>query len=187
MRKALQSVQFTTNPRSDAKIVKKVIDALQDKYTFTPISESDIVDEDVVIIDEPRISVASTTRAREETETADDDVARDLQDLQRLRDEARLEAEQEAAPARVLSPLGQTASPSTYERVFNQSDDFDFKDLPDPAILEDLSEEEIAAFMGSQGDPAILKRAEELKRLAPKRLSGSYKQRGKNTSITRRS
>ena len=188
LRKALQSVQFTTNPRSDAKIIKKVIDALQDKYTFIPISESDIVEDDVVIVDEPTISVASTSRAREEAETMDKDVARDLQDLQRLREEARLEAEQEVAPARALSPLGQTASPSSYERAFNSSGDFDFKDLPDSSLIEDLSEEEIAAFMGSQGDPALLRRAEELKRLAPKHLDAtSVKQRGKNSSITRRS
>lgn len=188
LRKTLQSVQFTTNPRSDAKIIKKVIDALQDKYTFIPVSESDMVEDDVIIVDEPEIAEDTTTRPREKTELTGADKASFEENLEITRREAQLEAELELQPTRSLSSTGHSTSPSTYEKVFNQSGDFDFKDLPDPAVLEGLTEEEIAAFMGSQGDPALVKRAEELKRLAPKHLdTAGPKQRGKNTSITRRS
>ena len=199
LRKALSSVQFTTKPSSDAKIVKKVIDVLQEKFALIPLDHSDIVDDDVVVIDDlpeaPEIqrppTQVSTARTREETTSGTIEAISAAAELEQLRREASSEVRQEIVPARPMGPQGppgHTVSPSTYERVFNQSETADFTDMPDLADLEDLTQGEIDAFMRSQGfDASTVARIEELRRLAPKRLDATpQKQLGQNASIIRR-
>lgn len=174
----LKSAKFTNKSEVDAKIRKRVISELTKHFKFTRVTDEP--EEDVVVVDDsvPTAPVVEKPQPTPVRQPEPQGPSRNLQDAAALRRQARVEA---------LGEGGSLPGAALYAQAFDQDNAPVDMDAPYTDDNNDLDPEERAAYLQAMGaDPDIAAKVEQLKRSMPKRLGGP-KQRGKHTSIQRRS
>lgn len=197
LEEVLASKKFTNKSDLDVKIREKVVAALLENFQFIPLNK--VETDDVVVVDDnenkenkEEVKVSENIEVQEELDPEVEAApSRDLQearaiDLSKdltLRRQALVEARQDLPNARMYEDMLEASN--------RPVDLDDLSDLPDLTTDGITPQEAKAFFGGSTIDPEIQKKAEELKKLAPRMISkklssveGSVS--GKNRGIARR-
>lgn len=177
LEEVLSDEQFTTQPEVDAKIRKKVIEAITKKFKFVKEDEK-LPEPDLIVVPDQ----VPTAPAVEKPQPEPEGPSRSLSaaaDNERMRRAARQEAVQE-----LDGEAG--ASAAAYEKIFNAQNSVVEMEGGPESYDDGVTQEDVAAFFGEENvDAEILAKAESLKAKVLK--SGPAPVRGKNKGISRSS
>jgi len=160
----LASTKFTTKDSVDAKIRKRVIEELTKHFKFERLGLAKteavpVLEEDVEVLPSPKRTVATTSPTEQVP----------ARDLRAVREEAKADAMTELRRAGVNVSMYEKAASAQYGEIEGTGELPDLSNLPD---LDGMTPEEIQAAFPDM-DPGVVKKVEELKRLAPKRMKGN--------------
>ncbi len=160
----LASRKFTTKDSVDAKIRKIVIEELARNFRFERIGEAQtkaaIVDEDVEVLPAPKLAPRKVVPDAEKVPA---------RDLRAVREEAKSDAMTELRRQGVDVSMYERAASAHYGEIEGTGELPDLSNIPD---LEGMTPEELQQAFPDM-DPSMIKRVEELKRLAPKKMRGN--------------
>lgn len=165
----LASTKFTTKDSVDAEIRKRVIEQLTKNFKFERIG---VQAEVANLVPTDDIEIAPLPKKTLKTENLPP-----ARDLRSVREEARADAASELRRAGIDVGMYERAANAQHGDVEGMQDLPDLSSLPD---LDGLTQEEIKEAFPDM-DPALVKKVEQLKKIAPKRMSGN-----KLGGITRR-